>query len=594
MLSLLCLLILGFAVSSAALTRSSLRTGGVIHDLTRFRLRSRAYYVHSVDAMTGKTGLFIRARHESYLATAAKLVQTVVPGADFCIVADHYIGDNGVVHVNLRQTVHKIDVDNADFNVNIGQDGKVISYGNSFYVGDVPEARPLIEKNFLGLSISLENASLESTKEQNSYVFKGTSRAMTNPRAILVYFVKPDESLALSWRIETNLDENWFLTYVDAGGNAIIHGIVDYAAAAADYKVYEWGLNDPTEGSRTIVTDPWDTTVSPFTWIGNNGIAQSNPTGFQTYLDNYRLNSLGCKFVYPYSPTMSPPDSYVNASIVQLFYTANTYHDLLYDFGFTEKAGNFQWSNNGATNNGYFKTPPDGQPGYMRITLFTHSTPYRDSAFDAGMVIHEYTHGLSNRLTGGPANSGCLSSFEASGMGEGWSDFMATAVRLKANDSRATDYPICAWVANAPGRSARAYPYSTSLTTNPLTYASLNRMNEMHEVGTVWATMLYEILWNLIDHHGKNNSPKPVFRNAVTTDGRFLAMKLIMDGMALQPCNPTFFQARVAILGADTVLTQGANQCAIWKGFAKRGLGQGAEYKGSLWLDSNAVPSGVC
>ena len=39
-----------------------------------------------------------------------------------------------------------------------------------------------------------------------------------------------------------------------------------------------------------------------------------------------------------------------------------------------------------------------------------------------GIVVHEYAHGISTRLTGGPANSNCLGWGEAGGMGEGWGD----------------------------------------------------------------------------------------------------------------------------------------------------------------------------
>lgn len=39
------------------------------------------------------------------------------------------------------------------------------------------------------------------------------------------------------------------------------------------------------------------------------------------------------------------------------------------------------------------------------------------------------SHGLSTRLTGGPANSGCLGFGEAGGMGEGWGDGLATLIR---------------------------------------------------------------------------------------------------------------------------------------------------------------------
>lgn len=112
---------------------------------------------------------------------------------------------------------------------------------------------------------------------------------------------------------------------------------------------------------------------------------------------------------------MSPPESYVDASVTQLFYTANKYHDLLYLLGFNEAAGNFEVNNNGkggkgndftilnaqdgaGTDNADFSTPPDGQNGRMRMFLWTASTPKRDCTFEAGVVIHEYTHGCECSL----------------------------------------------------------------------------------------------------------------------------------------------------------------------------------------------------
>jgi extracellular elastinolytic metalloproteinase len=109
---------------------------------------------------------------------------------------------------------------------------------------------------------------------------------------------------------------------------------------------------------------------------------------------------------------------------------------------------------------------------------------------------------------------------------------MATAIRLKSGDTRSTDYAMGAWVYNNPA-GIRQYKYSTSLTTNPLTYKSVDRQSGVHGVGTVWATILYEVLWNLIDEHGFNAAGSPTFENGVPTDGRYLAMKLVVDGMAL-------------------------------------------------------------
>lgn len=128
---------------------------------------------------------------------------------------------------------------------------------------------------------------------------------------------------------------------------------------------------------------------------------------------------------------------------------------------------------------------------------------------------------------------GCLNGLESGGMGEGWGDWYATAIRLKAGDTRETDYALGAWVYGDPN-GIRDYVYSTNMDTNPYTYESVDEENEVHAIGTIWATMLYEVLWNLIDKHGKNDADKPEFdENGVPTDGKYLAMKLVLDGMAL-------------------------------------------------------------
>ena len=68
---------------------------------------------------------------------------------------------------------------------------------------------------------------------------------------------------------------------------------------------------------------------------------------------------------------------------------------------------------------------------------------------------------------------------------------------------------------------------------------------------------------------------------------------MLTAGSASQPCNPTFVQARDAILDADTALTGGDNHCEIWTGFAKRGLGEGA-VSADQRVDDFTVPEGIC
>ncbi|GLA24004.1 extracellular elastinolytic metallo proteinase [Aspergillus phoenicis ATCC 13157] len=608
---------------------ASLHTTSAAVDLDSLHLTSNSEYVNSVHVDTNRSVAVSAEEH--YTDTAARLVQNIVPGASFRLIDDHFVGDNGVAHVYFRQTLHGIDIDNADFNVNIGKDGLVLSFGHSFFTGALPsshldntnvlspEAALRGARDAIQLPLTIDNVSTEAAEGRNEYIFREAVGAVSDPKAKLVYLVKPEGTLALTWRIETDMYEHWLLTYIDAE-TTTVHGVVDYVADAT-YQVYPWGTNDPAEGHRTIVTDPWDLSASAYTWIsdgrdnytttrGNNAIAHWNPTGGGSYLYNLRPSDPNLNFQWPYSPNMSPPRSYINASIVQLFYTANAYHDLLYTLGFTESAGNFQWNNSAhggrdkdyvilnaqdgsGFSNANFATPPDGIPGRMRMYIWIESTPSRDGSFDAGIVIHEYTHGVSNRLTGGSHNAGCLSALESGGMGEGWGDFMATAIRIKPNDTRTTSYTMGAWADNDKC-GVRDYPYSTSFTENPLNYTSVNTMNGVHAIGTVWATMLYEVLWNLIDKYGKNDGSRPVFRNGVPTDGKYLMMKLVVDGMALQPCNPNFVQARDAILDADIVLTGGKNRCEIWRGFAKRGLGQGAAHSSLNWMrrGSTLLPTG--
>ncbi len=61
-----------------------------------------------------------------------------------------------------------------------------------------------------------------------------------------------------------------------------------------------------------------------------------------------------------------------------------------------------------------------------------------------------------------------------------------------------------------------------------------------------------------------------------TTGGNNVAFRTVLHALKFQPINPTFLQARDAILRADQVLNAGANQETIWRVFARRGMGYSA------------------
>jgi extracellular elastinolytic metalloproteinase len=294
-------------------------------------------------------------------------------------------------------------------------------------------------------------------------------------------------------------------------------------------------------------------------------------------------------------------------------------HDLYYRYGFDEVSGNFQQYNFGrggaendgvianaqdgsGFNNANFMTPPDGQNGRCRMYLWNTAMPYRDGDLEAGIVIHELTHGLSTRLTGGPANSGCLGWGESGGMGEGWGDFLATSIRAT---KKYHDFPMGAWAANR-AKGIRNYPYSLDTEINPSTYKTLDRPGYwgVHAIGEVWAEILWVVEQRLIKKHGFSDTlfpptanedgtipygnfyRKPTSSSAkdaplVPKHGNTLLVQLVLNGMKLQKCRPSFFDARDAIIQADQVLTGGENFCELWKGFSERGLGPDARLEGS-------------
>ncbi|KAI8851096.1 peptidase M36 [Chytridium lagenaria] len=265
------------------------------------------------------------------------------------------------------------------------------------------------------------------------------------------------------------------------------------------------------------------------------------------------------------------------------------YHDLLYNYGFDEAAANFQSNNFGkggrggdsitanvqasGTNNANFATPPDGQAGTMNMYVFTYSTPNRDSDLDNGVLVHELTHGLSNRLTGGTGNGNCLQTNEARGMGEGWSDTVAWWNSMKSDMTKDTDRATGAYVLNNPN-GIRTFKYSTSLTTNQHKYSSLKTITAVHQIGNVWSTFLYEVYWEMLAASEVKFSEDRF--DAASPAGNVRFLKNFVDGLKLQPCNPTLITARDAIILADKRNNGGKYVCAIWRGFAKRGLGAGA------------------
>ena len=209
--------------------------------------------------------------------------------------------------------------------------------------------------------------------------------------------------------------------------------------------------------------------------------------------------------------------------------------------------------------------------------------PQRDGDLDAEIIIHEYGHGVSQRLGAGVP----FVSLHTRGMGEGWSDWWGLMFTQVSGNEALGGRGIGTYVLGQPttGQGIRTYRYSYDMAINPLTLGRYNQNQAVHFAGTIWCTTLWDLNWLLIQKYGYN----PDISGGYTDEddaGNILALRLVMDGLKLQPLNPSFLQARNAILAADTALTGGANQLEIWSAFARRGYGFSAVDGGS---SSNSV-----
>jgi len=381
-------------------------------------------------------------------------------------------------------------------------------------------------------------------------------------------------------------------------------------AAPNDYRIYPLPVESPNHGARAIRNAPWTLApiASPYGWHDTNGVlgAEHQITRGNNVYASEDVNMDNVPGFSPVSATLdfdfplnlaNAPSTYQSASLTNLFHVCNLMHDVFYSYGFDEVSGNFQSNNYGrggaegdfvyadgqdgsGTNNGNFATPPDGTPARMQILNWTFTTPNRDGCLDNGLVTHEYAHGISRRLVGGPSNANNLDNQDQ--MGEGWSDYVALMMTMESGDQGIDGRGLDTYLLGQPttGAGIRPFKYSTSFAVNNLTFAATNSsalLPNSHGVGTMWCTMLWDMTWALIAQHGF--SADLYNGNA----GNNIALQLVIDGMRYTPSSPGFVDARNGILIADQVNYGGAHLNLIWNAFATRGLGFSASQGNPYW-----------
>jgi extracellular elastinolytic metalloproteinase len=529
---------------------------------------------------------FLAEHHDVLQLSAADAASFVVTRVDVEPKTD-------LRHITLQRTYNGIPVFQGSVTVHMDAGNNVYRVlGDEFFRISAPTntqmLTPADAAMAAGKALRLKIAPTFASSEGLRTTFTAPGTLAPIHVEAKIFQVAPDDNrfayqATVSWQDE-NKQQQYQLALIDAQDGTLLasHSLVNTFTGRA---MTAGPGAHPTTDTRQLVSFDGNPTASPLGWVGaarktvgNNAVActdlnSNNSCAGTNETQPTASASPGDSFDFPFSP-LQDSALFKDAAVTSAFFLVNDYHDRTYNYGFTEAAGNFQTDNRGqgglandevqvdaqdgsGTNNANFATPPDGTKPRMQMFLFnivSGNAIRQDGDFDPGVIYHENSHGLSNRLVGG-GSTVCLNGSQSGGMGEGWGDFLGA--------SFLNDPVVGAYVTgNATIGIRRA-----SMANSPFTYGNIKdgTMTEVHDAGEIWAATLWDI------------------RDGVTTPagrvgglGATVTERLVVQGMKNTPCRPTMLQARDGILAADDQLNGGANRCTLFKAFANRKMGTAA------------------
>ena len=384
-----------------------------------------------------------------------------------------------------------------------------------------------------------------------------------------------------------------------------------------DYDFKANNFTNTTRGNNAQTAESWGSPLTPstpytpaptmarqyiFPWFNEWKTATINGT------PNPATTGKGC---FPVLDHTSGNDADIDAAITHLFVTHNRMHDFSYFLGFTEQNSNMQLNNFGNTqlsrendpevgnvqagavsggspsylgrDNANQVTLQDGTPGITNQYLFQPLlgalySPCVDGDMDMGIVGHEYTHAISNRMVAGPD-----AGLSDGSMGESWSDLDAAEFLWESGLVPTSDEdPTAVGIYATQNKKVAIRNYS--LAVNPLNFSNVGYDTpgpEVHADGEVWNAVNWEVRQALVNKYNAQYPYTDMVRQKACAEGKFNPencpgnrrwVQLVYDAFLLQGTT-NMLLARDAMLAADVARFGGANQVEIWRAFAKRGFG---------------------
>lgn len=535
----------------------------------------------------------------------------------FVLEQEFRIGNSGLTHLVFRETYNGIAVFGGHVQVHVMDDGSILRANLPAPVRFPSSGIPIGVTAADALRLAEDALGISDNNPSNVVLDSPIPNALTRdyreqlPSPKQVYFSLSTHS-ELAWELFLPVlsEDKMYHMVVSAEDGRLLFSrnlVVDtepegnvFRAPRSDSSS-DAGVPDPDAGARTVEpftgypasdgdcsapiysggTDCWTTfqgsPLNSYFTTGNN-VFSGYPDGSSVTTDcSDPVGHLN----FPFTNSYETSGDFVSdrcAAVANLFYWTNVAHDWFYDLGFNEAAGNFQFDNFSrggvgnddviavaqfGLNNASFATFPDGNAPFMLMGLF--DSPRRaDSAFDSDVIIHEYGHGVTNRMVGGAADANALTFWQSGGLGEGWSDVFAFSLM---------DDPVMGeYITGNSTSGIRRHPYDNS----PWTFGDFGNifqgllnggfpigLPEVHDDGEIWAATLYDVRQTMI--------------SADPSNGKENFEKLIITALALTPSRPSMLDARDAILQAASLSNSGTTACSIWEPFANRGFGNSAE-----------------